>query len=984
MDTYDPHALPELPGLTPSRRGFLKLVGFTWAAAVIPGCGREPEYEAVPFATKPESVTPGLSNWYATACTGCDAGCGVLAKVRDGRPIKIEGNGAHPVSGGRTCAVGQASILDLYDSKRISEPLTKGKPASWESVDAALSTAFAGIKQKSGRIRLLTGTLNGPTVRAQIGRFLAQYPGASHVMVDDDSHSAAMHAQAELRGRWMLPRYRFQHAHALVSVDADFLGTWLSPVEFTRAYQHARRLGAGLPFCHHTQFEARVSLTGGNADRRVRIHPDRMPAVLAELAVRVAKARGLPKPWDHVPASGVDAKLLDETAERLLAAPRGHALVVCGLDDVAAQRITAYLNHALGADDPAIPHRTVDLVRTSQQALGDDKAVEQLVREMDAGSVDALIVAGCNPVHQRTDGKAFATAMAKVPLVVCVSERMDETATLAHHVCPPPNGLASWGDAEPTLGRLTISQPTIRPLGNTRPLIESLATWMGAPQRAYDLMRRTWRDVLHPRADTSDPFDVWWAESVHAGFAVVAPEVKPLAPLRREALGGVPAPSDAEGLAVVLYPKVALRGSRHAHNPWLQELPDPVSKVSWGNYASLGPATAARLDLADGRIVRLGEGDEQIEVPVLVQTGQAEDTVALAVGYGVLGTDRFTNVGPDWIQGEATVEPGGTVGVRAEGLRGTRIGQAKWIYRTRELARTQIYDRLEVPAHLAPEHERKRPCVEETTLGEYRDDPRAGAHHAHPAAELWEQDHTYKGRHWGLAIDLAACTGCSACVVACQAENNIPVVGMDEVRRQREMHWLRIDRYFQGTDDDLQIAHQPMMCQQCDHAPCETVCPVLATVHGEEGLNQQVYNRCVGTRYCSNNCPYKVRRFNWFEYRHEDEVQNLVLNPDVTVRTRGVMEKCTFCVQRIQEKKAEAKRDGRELMDGEIQPACMQVCPAGAVVFGDTNDGESSVNRWGHSPRAYRVLEELNVKPSVAYLRRVQDRPQSENGGHHE
>jgi molybdopterin-containing oxidoreductase family iron-sulfur binding subunit len=984
MDTHDPHALPDLPGLSPSRRGFLKLVGFSWAAAVLPGCGREPDYEAIPFATKPETVTPGLAQWYATTCTGCSAGCGVLAKVRDGRPIKIEGNGAHPLSSGRTCAVGQASILDLYDSKRLTDPLTGGKPSSWETVDAAVGTALTRVNHLGGRVRILTGTLNGPTIRGQIRRFLEKYPGSSHVMVDADSHAAEMDAQAQLRGRSLLPRYRFQHAQALVSVAADFLGTWLSPVEFTRAYQHARRLGTGQPFCHHTHFEARVSLTGGNADRRIRAHPDQMPLVLAGLAARVTKALGLPKPWASVPPSGLDETLIDDAAKRLLAAPRGHALVVCGLDDAAAQRITAYLNNILGADDERIADRTVDLVWTSQQALGSDRGVDALRREMEAGAVDALIVAGCNPVYDRADGEAFAAAMAKVPLVVCVSDRLDETAAVAHHVCPPPDGLATWSDAEPILGRLTVGQPAIRPLGNTRPLLESLATWMGAPVSAYDAMRRTWREELYPRAGVDVPFEQWWAESVHAGFATIQPRVEALQPLRLEALGEVPKPTQAAGLAVVLYPKVGLRNSRHAHNPWLQELPDPISKVSWGNYAVLGPATAARLDLADGRLVRLGEGDKRIELPVLVQTGQAEDTVAIAVGYGVQGTDRFTSIGPEWMQGEATVEPGGTVGVRASGLRGQRMEVITPLYKRRELARTQIYDRLEVPAHLAPEGERTRPCIEETTLGEYRIDPRAGAHHAHPAAELWDQDHTYKGRHWGLAIDLAACTGCSACVVACQSENNIPVVGMDEVRRQREMHWLRIDRYFQGTDDDLQVVHQPMMCQQCDHAPCETVCPVLATVHGEEGLNQQVYNRCVGTRYCSNNCPYKVRRFNWFEYRHEDELQNLVLNPDVTVRTRGVMEKCTFCVQRIQEKKAEAKRDGRELMDGEIQPACMQVCPAGAVVFGDTNDGESSVSQWGHSPRAYRVLEELNVKPSVAYLRRVQDRPASENGDRHE
>ncbi|MCA9314027.1 MAG: 4Fe-4S dicluster domain-containing protein [Planctomycetes bacterium] len=971
MGHHHTHGDAPDPG-TPSRRDFLKLAGFSLAAVALPGCSRSEELAAT-FLMKPEEVTPGLAERYAAACSGCDAGCGLLVTVRDGRPIKVEGSADHPLNQGRTCPIGQASVLEVYDDQALRTPRLAGKETTWERLDAAVTQALAEARANGRGVRVLTGTQSGPGEQAAVRALLAGHADARHVMVDTPSCSALRKAYAAFLGAPRLPRYRLENAHELLAVDADFLGTWLSPVEMTRGYTAARRLEVGRAFCHHTHVEARVSLTGGCADRRIRMHPAQMLATIDTLADLVAQAQGGRAPWEHGDNGTDAAPWLRETAERLVKAPRGRALVLCGRDDVGTQQRVAWLNHALGADDAALAHRTIDLAYPSQQALGDDDELLTLLADLERGAVDVLVIAGTNPVHDHPEGERFRAALGRVKLTVAVTRQLDATASAATAVAPMPHALASWSDAEPVHGLLTLGQPTLAPWGQERPLLESLAAWRGAPQGAREQLREAWRATVFPLVEGAASFESWWARCVHDGHAVVPREPLPVAWREKAELTAPVSPP--RGLLAIVHPTVALRSSRHAHNPWLQELPDPLTKVSWDNAACLAPATAARLGAGDGDVVRVTRGKDVVELPVSVQVGQAEDTVALGRGYGVLGTDRFAKVGPTWLEGEPTVATGEPVGVRTEALLGEPVVDIVRAGRRRPLARAQIYDRLDVPAHLAPRGQARRPHVQHTTLAAWREEPGAGAPHAHPdSGSLWDDDHAYEGAHWGLAIDLARCTGCAACVVACQAENNIPVVGRDEVRRQRDMHWLRIDRYFEGDGDDLSVSHQPMMCQQCDNAPCETVCPVLATVHSEEGLNQQVYNRCVGTRYCSNNCPYKVRRFNWFEYWQGSELAHLVLNPDVTVRTRGVMEKCTFCVQRIQARKAEAARSGTTWSDGDIQTACMQVCPAEAVVFGDMNDPQSAVSRAGAMPRAYRVLDELGVRPSVSYLRRVTDR----------
>ncbi len=846
-------------------------------------------------------------------------------------------------------------------------------------------------------MRFLARTITSPTLRESVEAFLGTFGDAKLVEYDPLSVSALLDAQEEAYGVRAVPRYHFERAEVVISFDADFLGTWISPVEFTSTYLERRKLSSDAPtMSYHAQIESRLSITGSNAAERWTLRPSEVSSGLAQLAAAVAKRAGVKAPWSSLPKGPIEAGVVEKLAERLWTGPRGRTLVVCGANESDAQRITTWINHVLQNDSDQV-EATIDLHRPSYQMRGNDRDLMALLAEIRDEKVGALFVHDVNPAYDLPDGVNLGKAIGKIPVVISFAERVDETAEHAKYVCPDHHYLESWRDAEPVAGVVTIAQPAIRPLGETRSAAESLAAWSGAARSHHDILRDYWSRELLPRSapgEGTKTLDRLWDDALQRGFVELAPLSKVPFSYRPPALA-VPAARSASGLEIALYAKVGLRDGREAHNAWLQELPDPISKATWDNYAAIAPSLAEELGVKDGDVVRLagsaaGGSKVTLDLPALVQPGQDSSTIAVALGYGRKGTDRFLNVGPQWIEARPTVEEGQTVGVNAAPLLsiagGTlRFGGAKVeVSRTgeeRPIARTQQYHSLEVPRHLAPGKGHPRPIVQETTFATYQKDPEAGSHHAHALDTMWTEDHSYDGHHWAMAIDLTRCTGCSACVVGCQAENNVPVVGKDEISRNREMSWLRIDRYYSGEGDEVSVAHQPMMCQHCDNAPCENVCPVLATLHSEEGLNQQVYNRCVGTRYCANNCPYKTRRFNWFDYPHNDKLENMVLNPDVTVRSRGIMEKCSFCVQRIQEAKFEAKSEGRELRDGDVQPACVQSCPAQAIVFGDRNQRESEITKQRGDPRHYHVLEELNVLPSVGYLRKVRNREGGEQ--HH-
>lgn len=966
------------------RRDFLKVAGFTTALAAASGCNRAPVQKAIPLLVQGEENVPGTWLQYATTCAGCSAGCGVLATVRDGRPIKLEGNPEHPLSRGGLCAVGQASILGLYDSHRLESPVRGGKQANWDEVDAELRLALEKVRTGHGAVRFLTGTVAGPTRASMIEEFVRSFPDSKWVQYDAISHSAILEAHERTHGSRVMPHYRFENADVILSFDADFLGTWISPVEFTAGYRRGRRLDAtSARMSWHVQFEPRLSLTGSKADERYAIDPGESGVVLAQIVQRLSGLAG--SQYRAPGACSVPAVFLDEVSKRLWSA-RGRSLLISGSQDVREQVLVNYANHLLGNYGT-----TLDVEHPSGQAQGNDRELLKLVDELKQHRVAALFIAGANPAF---DVPGFADGLKTVPLVVSFAQRRDETASLAHFVCPEPHYLESWDDAEPVSGTVTVSQPTIRPLGNTRPMIESLAVWAGHPGRSFDIMRAHWRtDVFTLQSEQKD-FEQFWARSVHDGWLSLGPAITKMRPFNSAAVEPVPAPEPrgTGSLALVLYPSVSMLAGAEAYNAWLHELPDPISKVTWDNYASLSPATAAALGLVQGDVVRISANGNYVEVPVHVQPGQHDSVVAVAVGYGSVLSERFANIGPRWIQGKPTLNEEGRVGQNVAPLLSTTSGLISYtavalVERTGkhvELACTQTHHTLTAPPNLAKLSPGPRPIIREATLVQIQHDLHAAVPEEEERhAELWPADHPYTGPRWGMVIDLEACTGCSACVVACQAENNVPVVGKDEVRRNREMHWVRVDRYYsERSDGRTDVSYQPLVCQQCENAPCETVCPVLATVHSEDGLNQQIYNRCVGTRYCANNCPYKGRRFNWFNYARSDSLQNLQLNPDVTVRSRGVMEKCTFCIQRIQAAKMEAKRRGEQITDGAVQTACQQSCPARAIVFGNLNDPDSQVSRMMRNPRRYRVLAELGVKPSVGYLAIVRNRDE-QSGEHH-
>ena len=941
-----------------TRRDFLALMGFSLAAAGLAGC-RGPVQNAIPLLVGSDDIVPGVANFYATTCRGCASSCSLLVKQRDGRPIKIEGNAESALFGSGTCATGQATVLSLYDDARFRGPAWHGQSAKWEEIDQHVVEALNQARAANGKIVLLSSTINSPSTLRTISDFGKAYPNFSHVMYDAVSYSALRTANGASFGKAVIPHYSFDKARVIVGLEADFLGTWLSPVEFARQYAAARK-PEGTPSLH-VQFESTLSVTGSNADVRVPVAPSEIGAIAVALLRRIAPKAGVAGvPEGPEPIS--DPAKLDAVADELWK-HRGESLVVSGSNDVSVQNVVNALNWYLGNVG-----KTIDLARPSLQRAGDDGAMAQLVEAMNQGQVHTLIIHGVNPAYDYADAESFNKGLEKVALSVSLSDRPDETTAKVHAICPDHHFLEAWGDAEPVTDHFSLAQPLIAPLFETRAAQESLQRWAGNPEpNYYSYLREFWRQNMFPRQKTVQNFDGFWDKSVQDGIAVLpSGATGPALTFHgdwKAAAQAIPQAQPAGGddrFELHFYESVAMRDGRHANNPWLQELPDPISKITWGNYAAIAPGLAQKLGLAESDVVRLKTARGQVELPVFLQPGQHSHTISVALGHG------RTLVG----------KAGQNVGVNVFPLTSVAAGTRSFALRDAALEKTGRRDSLATTqAHFSLEG---RPIVLETTLAELKEHEGGEGKEALP--NLWTE--RLHGEHsWGMAVDMNACTGCSACVVACQAENNVPVIGKDQVHRQRIMHWIRIDRYYSGPEENPVSVHQPMMCQHCQNAPCETVCPVVATTTSSEGLNQQVYNRCIGTRYCANNCPYKVRRFNWYnytenqayDYNMNSPLGRMVLNPDVVVRSRGVMEKCSLCVQRIQLAKNVALQGKRDLADGDIQTACQQACPTQAIVFGDLKDPNSRVSQLRENQRHYQVLEDLGVRPNVGYMKKVRN-----------
>jgi molybdopterin-containing oxidoreductase family iron-sulfur binding subunit len=943
-----------------SRRNFLKLCGFSFAVSALSSCQSKVS-KAVPYVIAPEEITLGEALFYSSSYMNGSEYCSIMVKNVDGRPIKIEGNPESTISMGGTSARVQASVLDLYDGSRFHGPLKDGTASGWETNDAEIMKSLGNISAGKGTIVLLTPTIFSPSAEAVISGFLKKFSGSEWVQYDAISHSAMLEANMVSFGAQVIPDYRFDKADLILSFGADFLGTWLSPVEYTHQFS-SRRIPEKDMNCL-IQLESNLSVTGSNADNRIQIKPSQEYLILLNIYKAILNTVGNRK--IDVPVSPVD---VTEISEKLLSS-RGKSIVISGSNIKHIQLVVNEINRLLGNIGETILFSS--FLRT-HAAL--DSGMESLVRRMQNGDVDAILIWNVNPAYTWYDRDAFNEGMKKTGLTVSLSGSPDETNSLMQYICPDNHYLESWSDAEPKKDFFSLGQPAIERIFDTRQMTDSLLKWSGYEITYYDFIKSYWSENLMNRnPEFSDP-GIFFDNMLQKGVFEPGVSVKTTTtgisssrsdpqPLRAEDTSG------AGKIEIVLYETIALGEGRQANNPWLQELPDPVTRICWDNYASVSPLQAKEYDLHDCEIINI----RGIDLPVHIQPGQAYGTIGVALGYG------RTRGGPVANGTGSDVWPL----MRLENYNivcTTLLDGIVKTGRTTVFAQTQTHHSME-----------GRALVREAGLTEFRENPAAGNElHAHITAhnESLYKEREYPHHHWGMAIDLSKCTGCSNCVIACQAENNIPVVGREEVQRVHEMHWLRIDRYYNGPEEDPEVVFQPVLCQHCKNAPCENVCPVAATTHSSEGLNQMIYNRCFGTRYCNNNCPYKVRRFNWFNYTaagtltgnlRDDagmtaDLRRMVLNPDVTVRSQGVIEKCSFCIQRIQAAKRNARLGNRALMENEVQTACSQSCPAKAIVFGDMNDKDSELVRLMNSGRRYNLLEELFTMPSVNYLTKIKNK----------
>ena len=1023
-----------------SRRDFLKVLGFSVTAATLAAC-EAPVTKSIPFLNKPEDLTPGVADYYSsTFFDGYDM-ASVRIKTREGRPIFVQGNLASPFSGGGINARINSSVLGLYDSKRAKGPALKvgnswAKNLSWDRVDKDIRQAIRNTASTGKKVALLTGTVISSVAKNAISTFKAnvgaQGGSFEHVSYDAISASGILDANQKSFGKRVLPTYNFEKAKTVVSFGADFLGNWLNALQYTKGFTTNRNPDNDWMVKHY-QFETTLSVSGAAADVRASMKP----SVLVE-AVKYLYGELGGDTKGNVPAN-VAAKLTK--AAKVLLASKGESLVVCGSNNGGLQVLINAINQKLNNYGS-----TIDIDKEVYVRKGDDVAFSKLIEEMNNGEVGAVIIAGLNPSYVAPASLNFNEAIQKVDTVVYTGERFDETSDYANYFAPNSHYLESWDILNPSKGDYGFVQPTINPLFKTRQWQESLLKWSDDNQDFDNYVRSIGLSILGSESALID--------AVHDGFISINQEKSVEAStsesfgITSEILANAVEQSSINSSGeyeLELYVKTGLGNGDYAFNPWLHEMPDPISMMTYDNYITMNPADVMKLlNLEDNKDNRrhalyIGQespakvatvivGEQKIKLPVVPQPGQARGTLAIALGYGRKGTENFTR--EEWLGDlfDAENNANNTIGKNAFPL----LEQDLWISNTISSdVSIQLEEGVSYPMATTQTHNTMmgRKLVNEVDFETYKEQKgkakeKGGYNEALLIADsygekkttkeldLWEEHAIDLGHRWGISIDLNLCTGCGACITACHIENNVPLVGKDEVRRSREMHWMRIDRYYSShiekdgepelvdklsdlnsiqdyleaevsdSDDNVRVSYMPVMCQHCNHAPCETVCPVAATTHSDEGWNQMAYNRCVGTRYCANNCPYKVRRFNWFQYDDlnipafpdfakvnyaQDDLGRMVLNPDVVVRSRGVMEKCSMCVQSIQAGKLNAKKAGRPVEENDIDAACSSICPAECITFGDLNDTNHRVNKMKDHERSYLLMEEVGAQPNVYY-----------------
>ena len=957
-----------------SRRDFLKFVGFSTAAATVASC-QGPVVKSIPYVVKPEDVLPGEANYYATAIADGHDFANILVKVREGRPIKIEAN---KDVNGQTNARVQASVLSLYDSNRLKGAYAGGKKIAWDAFNKAVIADLDAANTAGKQIVLLTGTCASPTNGKLFQAFIAKYPTAKHIVVDTISESGMLDAMEAAYGDRALPSYDFSKAKTIVSFGADFLGDWQGGGN-QASYAKGRDAKSGKMSQHH-QFEANMSLTGANADYRYPTKPSEQMATLVSLYNKVTGSNLPTKKTAH-----------DATLAKLAAKLKNGGLVVVGANDANAQQIALAINKVIAS--PAL-----DVVNTRNIRKGNDATVKQLLADMKAGKVGAVVTNNINPSYSLV---GYADAVKNVATTVAVSLHKDETATTAKYVAGSHHYLESWSDVAMNKATVSIMQPVIKPLFDTKQFQDLLLAWTGDATNYYNYLKTN----VNLGAKS-------WNQTVHDGFASLTiiqsenTEETPVIDLT--AAAQALAAQKAGKYELTLYSSIGMGDGKQANNPWLQEFTDPITRIAWDNYLTVSAKDAKALGFSnpiqdngaiDGNYANVTVNGVTVKAPVFVQPGQAEGTIGLAFGYGrkagikdamAIGVNAYQLYFDNKDIQNATIEKtSGNHQFACVQMQNTIAG------------RTGVFRETVLAQYLEDKNKAGEP--------EWNERPKFSLDHQEVEAEkadLWTSFDRSIGHHFNLSIDLTSCTGCGACVIACQAENNVPVVGKDEVRKSRDMQWLRIDRYYSSViktqeegfeeglsrgelyakleevaTDNPQVAFQPLMCQHCNHAPCETVCPVAATSHGRQGQNMMAYNRCVGTRYCANNCPYRVRRFNWFRYNlnedfdfnMNDDYGRMVLNPDVVVRSRGVMEKCSMCIQKTQATILKAKKENRKVEANEFETACSAACSTGAMQFGDVNNEKDAVATLAEDKRAYHLLDFVGTKPNVVYQSKIRN-----------
>ena len=975
-----------------SRRGFLKVLGSASALGVA-GCADNAKQKILPNLRGQEFQVPGVAQWYRSTCAECSAGCGITVRTREGRVVKVEGNREDPISRGGLCGLGQSSVQALYDPDRIRQPLEKQRdgdnkvvyrPISWSAAFEKVATA---LKDSAGRAALFTGENTGA-----LSELLADWSeecGVTHVTYDVMQPIDLAKASELVFGEYGIPEYQLEKADFILSLGADFLETWVAPVALARRWSEGRTREVPAKMIH---IEPRLSLTGGNADSWISVKPGG-ELLLVKILVQLMLEKGMGSDLrsdirqrlvsltsnislsDFESQTGISREKVLMLAEHLSDASA--PVVVTGGSAARTNKalelyvLSHFLNLIVGAVGNTVNIASMRKPKTSlQDALS-------ILNRMDQGEIDLLMVHNTNPQFNLPADLGFEYARRKVKLVVSFSTALDETAELADLILPSNHSLEGWGDVRALPGIYSLIQPAMTPVFDTKDFGDILIELARRVEKGYlvkdsedfyAFLKQSWQ-TLHSEVNVSTPFEKWWKESLERGIFVDQSRRGDKAPVRVQDSvfslnfdSPVFSANQATDQDPVLmpFPSVKSFDGRAANRPWLQELPDPVSQVSWDAWVEIHPTTAEKFKLQQGDVVAVRNFYGEVNVPAYVTEHVNPGIVAIPMGQGHTSYGRFAR----------ELSGNGNVMTLLPGDRDSQIDSVSLLSTRVTLHRSSKRSKLVVAQGSDSQHDRH--IANTRVLGEDGEVLKShhDYHHHGEVKQMYEQ-RKHPLYQWGMSVDLAACTGCSACIVACYAENNIPVVGKEVFSQGREMSWLRIERYMEGSAEELKVNFLPMMCQHCNNAPCEPVCPVYATYHNEEGLNVMVYNRCVGTRYCSNNCTYKVRRFNWFEYE-VPEPMNWQLNPDVTKRVAGVMEKCTFCVQRINEAKDRAKDQGRPVQDGEVQPACVQSCPTQALSFGNLNDENSKVSKLSKDDRAYKILDgHLNTQPAVSYLEDV-------------